>query len=814
MMQLSKKISVQTMKGTPMSRKTYTALAVATILTSTYTPAVNAQQNQADVEKISVIGSRLSVRTATETTAPVDIIGAEQLVATGITETARALQFLVPSFNFPTSSVTDGSDAVRPASLRGLSPDHTLVLVNGKRRHGSALVHLNGTMGRGSSNVDLNAIPVSAIKRVEILRDGAAAQYGSDAIAGVINIVLKDNNEGGAISLNSGQTYEGDGEQYKLSSDLGFRFTDKGFVNIAAEYHHKNYTNRAGADSRQQYPNGDPREATANHNTFRVGDAAYENLALFINSGYELEQGELYAFGGYSARETETAAFFRRPFQTTQVVPEIYPDGFLPIIAPETYDQSLTGGYKVTVSDWQLDFSANTGTSRYDYYVKNSLNASYGPDSPTSAYAGQLKNSEQNINFDASRAIGFINNSDLIVSTGLSYKHNNYQIGQGEELSYRNYGYQGKAGGIQSFPGFTPESEVDESRHNRGLYLELENQLTDQFNWGAAVRQEDYSDFGNNTSWKLAGRYQLTDEWAVRSTINSGFRAPSVQQLYFSSISSVVGANGVVTETGTFNNISPVVKALGQGRLKAETSDSISYGLTYQGDALSFTLDAYRIDIDDRVILTSNAVNRATYPIIDQLLGDSSAQAVRFFTNGLDTKTTGVESVVAYQFPAQDWGALKLTFSAQYNETDIKQIKIPALLEGLETVLLNYQEQVRQTKANPKHGANLGLTHQYGDFTTTVRLNYFGPYILAHNASSNVGDKEYSAKTLTDLTLNYAYTPELSFTLGVQNLFDTYPDEQPESVQASNGGVFKYPNTNAPFGFNGGYYYAEASYRF
>jgi iron complex outermembrane receptor protein len=802
------------MKGTPMSRKTYTALAVVTILTSTYTPAVTAQQNQADVEKISVIGSRLSVRTATETTAPVDIIGAEQLVATGITETARALQFLVPSFNFPTSSVTDGSDAVRPASLRGLSPDHTLVLVNGKRRHGSALVHLNGTMGRGSSNVDLNAIPVSAIKRVEILRDGAAAQYGSDAIAGVINIVLKDHNEGGAISLNSGQTYEGDGEQYKLSSDLGFRFADKGFVTIATEYHHKNYTNRAGADSRQQYPNGDPREATANHNTFRVGDAAYENLALFINSGYELEQGELYAFGGYSARETETAAFFRRPFQTTQVVPEIYPDGFLPIIAPETYDQSLTGGYKVTVSDWQLDFSANTGTSRYDYYVKNSLNASYGPDSPTSAYAGQLKNSEQNINFDASRAIGFINNSDLIVSTGLSYKHNNYQIGQGEELSYRNYGYQGKAGGIQSFPGFTPESEVDESRHNRGLYLELENQLTDQFNWGAAVRQEDYSDFGNNTSWKLAGRYQLTDEWAVRSTINSGFRAPSVQQLYFSSISSVVGANGVVTETGTFNNISPVVQALGQGSLKAETSDSISYGLTYQGDALSFTLDAYRIDIDDRVILTSNAVNRTTYPIIDQLLGDSTAQAVRFFTNGLDTKTTGVESVVAYQFPAQDWGALKLTFSAQYNETDIKQIKIPALLEGLETVLLNYQEQVRQTKANPKHGANLGLTHQYGDFTTTVRLNYFGPYILAHNASSNVGDKEYSAKTLTDLTLNYAYTPELSFTLGVQNLFDTYPDEQPESVQASNGGVFKYPNTNAPFGFNGGYYYAEASYRF
>jgi len=765
-------------------------------------------------EKISVIGSRLSVRTATETTAPVDIIGAEQLIATGINETARALQFLVPSFNFPTSSVTDGSDAVRPASLRGLSPDHTLVLVNGKRRHGSALIHLNGTMGRGSSNVDLNAIPVSAIKRIEILRDGAAAQYGSDAIAGVINIVLKDNVSGGDITLNSGQTFEGDGEQYKLSANQGFQFADNGFINWSGEYHHKNFTNRAGADSRQQYPDGDPREATANHQTFRVGEASFENLALFVNAGYEWEQLQWYLFAGYSNRDTETAAFFRRPIQTSQVIAEIYPDGFLPIIAPETIDQSLTTGLKGQWSDWTVDLSATTGTSRYDYFVHNSLNASFGPDSPTSAYAGQLKNTEQNLNLDASRSVDFFNDSELILSTGVSYRHNNYQIGQGEELSYRNYGYQGKAGGIQSFPGFTPESEVDESRHNTGVYLELENQLTAEFNWGAAIRQENYSDFGSNTSWKLAGRYQLSPQWALRSTLNSGFRAPSVQQLYYSSISSVVGANGVITETGTFNNISPVVRALGQGDLQAETSDSISYGLTYQGERISFTLDAYQIRIDDRVVLTSNAVNRNSYPIIDELLGDSSAQAVRFFTNGLDTKTQGVESVVAYQLPEQRWGSLKLTLSAQYNETDIEQIKIPALLQGLETVLLNYQEQVRQTKANPKYGATFAISHQYGDFTSTLRLNHFGPYTLAHNASSNVGDKQYSAKTLTDLALNYAYSPELSFSVGVQNLFDIYPDQQPESVQASNGGVFKYPNTNAPFGFNGGYYYAEASYRF
>lgn len=798
------------------------ALAISVALVGGYPLAVAAQQAalaqqenlNGNIEKIAVIGSRLSVRSATETTAPVDIINAEQLTATGITETARALQFLVPSFNFPSSSVTDGSDAVRPASLRGLSPDHTLVLINGKRRHGSALVHLNGTMGRGSSNVDLNAIPVSAIKRIEILRDGAAAQYGSDAIAGVINVVLKDNVEGGEIALNGGQTYQGDGEQYKISTNTGFRFSDAGFVNLSTEYHHKNFTNRAGADTRQQYPNGDPREATANRNTFRVGDAAYENLALFVNAGYELADSELYAFGGYSVRKTESAAFFRRPFQTTQVIPEIYPEGFLPKIAPETIDHSLTAGYRFNLADWQWDLSANSGTSRFDYYVRDSLNASFGPTSPTSAYAGQLKNSEQNLNLDASKAFAFINDSDVIVSVGVSYRNNTYQIGRGEELSYRNYGYQGKAGGIQSFPGFTPESEVDESRHNTGVYLELENQYNDKFTWGAAVRQENYSDFGSNTSWKLAGRYQLTDGWALRSTLNSGFRAPSVQQLYFTSISTVASADGTFTETGTFNNISPVVRSLGQGELKAETANSASLGLTYQGDAVTFTLDSYRIAIDDRVILTSNAVNRASYPIIDQLLGDSTAQAVRFFTNGLDTTTTGVEAVLAYQLPEQDYGRIRLSLSGQYSKTEIDAIKIPALLQGLETVLLNYQEQVRQTKANPKYSATAGITHQYGAFTTNLRLNYFGSYTLAHNATSSIGDKDYPGKTLTDLSVNYAYSPALSFTLGVQNLFDTYPDEQPLAVQANNGGVFKYPNTNAPFGFNGGYYYAEANWRF
>ncbi len=804
----------QTFAATAVRRGLVSSLVLGGLAVPAAAQQLAGAEKAAEPEKIAVIGSRLSVRTATETLVPVDIIDGKQLVDTGITETARALQFLVPSFNFPTSSVTDGSDAVRPASLRGLSPDHTLVLVNGKRRHGSALVHLNGTMGRGSSNVDLNAIPVSAIKRIEVLRDGAAAQYGSDAIAGVINIVLKDNNEGGEIALNSGQTFEGDGEQYKLSASKGFALGERGFTTVALEYHDKNFTNRAGLDTRQQYPNGDPREATARRDTFRVGDAAFENFAFLVNAGYQLDHGRLYAFGDFSNRNTTSAAFFRRPIQTTQNLPEIYPDGFLPKIAPDTADRALTLGYQTELADWVFDLSANSGTSQYDYYVKDSLNASFGPQSPTSAYAGQLKNSEQNLKFDASTSIGFVADSELLISTGLSYRHNSYQIKQGDEISWKNYGYKGNAGGFQSFPGFTPESEIDQSRHNTGVYLELENQLTDALNWAAAVRYEDYSDFGSNTSWKLAGRYQLTDSLALRAAANSGFRAPSVQQLYFTSLSSVVGGNGVITETGTFNNVSPVVKALGQGPLKAETSDSISYGLTYQQDALSLTLDGYQIKLEDRVILTSNAVNRASYPIINQLLGNSTAQAVRFFTNGLDTTTKGVEGVLAYQLPEYTWGKLRLSLSAQYNETSIDAVKIPSLLQGLESVLLNYQEQVRQTKANPKVGAALGINYQLDALTVNLRFNHFGPYTLAHNAANNSGDKEYGGKTLTDLSLSYRWDEQLTLSAGVQNLFDVYPDEQPASVQAANGGVFKYPNTNAPFGFNGGSYYAEATYRF
>jgi iron complex outermembrane receptor protein len=779
-------------------------------------PAV-AQQNKEDgIEKISVIGSRLSVRTATETASPVDIIDETQLAATGAIETAKALQLLVPSFNFPTSSVTDGSDAVRPASLRGLSPDHTLVLVNGKRRHGSALVHLNGTMGRGSSNVDLNAIPVAAIKRIEILRDGAAAQYGSDAIAGVINIVLKDQASGGSLNASTGQTFEGDGDYYKTSLNAALALGTDGFLNLTLEHQDKNNTNRAGLDPREQYNkiNGQPdrREAGFNRLNHQVGDAAYQHSAVFFNAGLQQGDTEWYSFGGFSSRDTQSSAFFRLPKDARNIA-EVYPDGFLPQIAPTSDDHSVTAGVKWPLLGWQLDFSAGTGRSTYAYYVNNSLNASVGPTSPSSAYAGQLKNQEQNYNLDASRRYSFINDSELVVSTGISRRQNNYRIEAGEELSWKNYGYQKKAGGIQGFGGFTPESTVNASRHNSAIYLELENALTDNLTWGSAARLEDYSDFGRESSFKLSGRYQLTDAWAVRATANDGFRAPSVQQLYFSNLSTLFVANpqtGVLvpTESGTFNNISAVTRAIGQGDLQPESARSVSAGITYQGDdGFSLTLDSYQIKLEDRIILTGS-VTRADSTTLNAVLGTSGANSVRFFTNAVDTTSRGVEAVLAYQWQTSGYGDFNSSLSLQYNDSDIDQIKVPALLDGLQAKLFDRVEQVRLTKANPAKAGVWSLGHQLGALKSSLRLNYFGPYTLGYAT----GDKEFAAKTTVDLTLGYAVTESFDVTLGASNLFDVYPDEQP-AVNSFNG-IFKYPNTNAPFGFNGGSYYLDLTYKF
>ncbi|RUO57790.1 TonB-dependent receptor plug domain-containing protein [Pseudidiomarina insulisalsae] len=793
-------------------------LALASVGAFSSSAAVAQQQEGAEVqaeERIQVIGSRLSMRTATDGTAPVDIISAEELSASGITETARALQYAVPSFNFPSSSITDGSDAVRPASLRGLSPDHTLVLVNGKRRHMSALVHLNGTTGRGSSNVDLNAIPISAIKRIEVLRDGAAALYGSDAIAGVINIVLKDQDEGGSLTANAGQTYEGDGEQYKLHGSTGFELGDNGHFTVAAEYHHKNKTNRAGLDPRQQYPlvDGelDPREATFDRLNHHVGDAEFENAAVFVNAAMQVGEGEFYAFGGVSDRSSQSGAFSRRALDNRNII-EIYPDGFLPLLSPETQDVSGYVGYRFEHSGWDVDASVGYGESEFQYRVENSLNASIGPSSQTEFDAGTLTTDELNVTLDFQRFFPFVNNSDLAVAFGVSYRENSYQIDAGEPASYINGGYQGRPAGSQGFTGFKPESEVDESRDNTGFYVEVENMLTADFQWGAAMRYEDYSDFGSNTSWKLSGRYDLNDQWALRATANTGFRAPSVQQLYFSNISTlfVDRGNGLQPEqSGTFNNISDVARALGVDGLEPEESQSFSAGLVFNGyEGFTLTIDAYQIAIDDRIILSGD-LSPADSPAVAEALAMSGADNARFFVNAVDTTTQGIDIVAAQEFNLDSLGSLRAQLAYGYNKTEIDDVNLPELLGGLEENLFDGVERTRMTRSVPRNNGSVVFTHSLGDLQSRVAFNYFGDYVLENNQGVQT---EFSGKWTTDISARYQLNEQMIVSAGVQNLFDVYPDKQRPASQFN--GIFMYPNTNAPFGFNGGYYYAEFTYNF
>lgn len=781
-------------------------------------PAVAQTQEENTVEaeeRIQVVGSRLSYRTATDGSAPVDIISGEDLAASGITETARALQYAVPSFNFPSSSVTDGSDAVRPASLRGLSPDHTLVLINGKRRHSSALVHLNGTTGRGSSNVDLNAIPISAIKRIEVLRDGAAALYGSDAIAGVINIVLKDQAEGGSVSVNGGQTFEGDGEQYKIHGNVGLPIGQAGSLTLAAEYHHKNKTNRAGLDPRQQYPlvNGDPdpREETFDRLSHHVGDASFENTAIFANLKVPTSgESMFYAFAGYSDRTSQSGAFYRLALDNRNLI-EVYPDGYLPLLTPETNDSSIVGGYQFKLGDWDVDVSAGYGRSEFQYRLENSLNASLGPSTPTEFDAGTLIMEETNASIDFQRFVPFANNSDLSIAFGVSYRENAYEIEAGEESSYINGGYANRPGGSQGFTGFMPESEVDESRDNIGAYVEFENMLTDRFQWGAAIRYEDYSDFGSNTSWKLSGRYDFNDNFALRATANTGFRAPSVQQIYFTNISTLfVNRNGelVPEQSGTFNNISPVAQALELGALQPEESQSFSMGLVWNGDNdLSLTVDAFRIAIDDRIILSSSLIPSDS-PAVADALAAAGADNARFFINAVDTTTTGVDVVLTKDIALQR-SDLRVQMAYGYNETEVDGVHLPQILDGLEDKLFDNVERTRMTRSVPRHSGVFSLTHRIQDFETRLAFNYFGDYVLENNAGLQT---KFGGKWITDLSVRYRITDQLNVSVGGQNLFDVYPDEQDPSNQFN--GIFIYPNTNAPFGFNGGYYYAELTYAF
>ncbi|WP_226470207.1 TonB-dependent receptor plug domain-containing protein [Luteimonas panaciterrae] len=793
----------------------------------------SAETKTTQLDTVEVVGSRARNRTAAEAPAPVDVISREQLQAAGVQEVGQALQMLEPSFNFSRTFVSDGTDILRPATLRALGPDQVLVLVNGKRRHQQALVNVQQTIGRGSAGTDINAIPITAIERVEVLRDGAAAQYGSDAISGVINIVLKRSTDTSG-SLEIGQTYKGDGEVIHGGINTGFALADDGFLNFTFEYRDRGETNRAGPDTLRVNP---PRV------TQRLGDADAKDAYLWLNGGLPIGKGELYWFGGYSKRKGDSSGFFRSAGDN-RTVPELYPDGFLPNILTTVEDTSLALGYRAPLGEsWNWDVSVNKGRNKFGFVESNSVNVSwwYEPkpgggiyaESPTSADTGTLQADQTTFNLDFRGPINWgIGEEPLYLATGVEYRKDDYKITPGDPVSYtygrtndRSIPILGQAGetaqpGMQGFPGFSPTEAVDDGRHNYAVYLDAETRLTKRFLIGAAVRFEDYSDFGNTTTGKLSLRFDATEKFAIRGTLATGFRAPGVQQLFYSQRSTNLDPSGVLVDTLTARQDSDVTRAFGIQPLKEEESVSGTLGVVFKpNENTTFTVDVFRIDIDDRIIFSSNIVPESgcvgpgdpNCPIAN-ILNPLGVGQVLFFTNAIDTKTQGIDIVGEHSMEFGEGSRLDLTALLHWNKTEVTKRKSQSAILPPDKLFDDTQVTLIEQGQPRAHHVLQGV-YTVGDWSFLARANYFGS---VSGEGFTPGIKQtWGGEWLGDIAIGYRFNDSLKLTIGANNVFDAYPDKWDPVKGAPFPQLgFKYGWETLPFGTNGGYYYAKLDFRF
>jgi len=781
--------------------------AITVVLAATAFQA--AAQSANTLDTVIVTGTRVSDRTVAESQSPIDIITPEILQSTGTSELATALSRALPSLNFPRPALVDGTSGVRPAQLRGLSPDQVLVLVNGKRRHTSAMINVSGSIGRGSSAVDINAIPMAAIERVEVLRDGASAQYGSDAISGVVNIVLKGSGEGGSLAIDHGQYSAGDGKNYQLSGDTGLTFgAGRGKLHLAGQVSQQDESNRAGP-YRGTTPN------TGNfpdigQTTFVVGDPRIDATAASANASFAFSDAVTgYANALLSNRDITSFAFYRSPNHSGQsaLLAQVYPDGFVPEIQQYSKDRSLVAGVKgTTANGWSWDISANHGENTLDFHTRNSINYSLGATSPDSFYDGTLKYTQDIINADLTRSLDWGLAYPATLSFGAEYRRETWEQNPGEPGSYSGSGAQG-------FAGFTPTNAVDEDRHSYAVYAGLEADLTDKFSAGLTGRYEDYSDFGDKFSGKLSARYAFTDTLALRATASTGFRAPSLAQQSYQAVTSTI-VNGAFVERGTFPAASAAAQALGSAPLKAETSTSYSVGLVLQPvDRLYVTVDAYQIDIDDRIALSSNITTSGNAAVADLLtsLGLPQVTAFSYFTNGLDTRTRGVDAVASYTLPFTA-SSLELTAAYSYNDTEVQAFaSSPAVFPqlGISQSLIGRDEIGRIEDSYPRDKSVLSGTWRSDHWELGLAATRYGKFTV-RNSATPLRDQTYGAKWVLDASASYKPTEDWTLTLGADNLLDEYPDHTAD-LQNSTWGMLPYSNYS-PFGFNGAYVYGRVKY--
>ncbi|WP_426039294.1 TonB-dependent receptor plug domain-containing protein [Brevundimonas sp. DC300-4] len=793
--------------------------------------AQTAPQEATAVDEIIVTGTRTVGRTRLDSVAPVDVISGEVLTRQGAgTELAAALAATAPAINFPRPAISDGSDHVRPATLRGLAPDQTLVLINGQRGHVAALVNVNGNLGRGSTAFDLNTIPAITLGSVEVLRDGASAQYGADAIAGVINLRLREAASGGGLTAVYGvydtqfDTARGshdrnDGEQISLSGWVGLPLFGDGFLTISGEVQERDPTNRSDYAAPGSVSNGSSTTVLG-----RFGDPKASAQSVWFNAGKPLENGwEGYAFGGYQHRDSESAAT-ARAFNNSNNVLAIYPNGFLPMIGAAIDDYNLFGGLKGEAGGIDWDFSAGYGRNELDYNVFNSLNASYGAASQTSFDAGGLAYDQLTVSIDGVKQVEANLFEPLNVAFGLEYRRESFEVHAGEPTSY-NRGPLAAGGGAQGFPGFQPANVVDEDRSNVSAYIDLEGRLSESVTIGAAARYEDYSDFGDTLTGKLSARWDANEHFALRGAISTGFKAPALQQQFFSYVATnlvttVVGGVPVTSlvQAGSFRVNDPVAIALGSAPLEPEHSTNFSGGFVLRNGGFELTVDAYRIDIADRIIysetlgLARPSQSAATTSATLALLASFGVTGARFFLNGVDTSTSGVDVVARYRTD-QDFGQFTFTGAANFNATEITALpEIPSTV-AIPTspgYLFDRANQLSFTDGTPRRKVVGSVDWSLGDFSATARATYYGSVLVPNNTSTL--DYQAGDATLIDLEGRYTFPIGVTAAVGVNNLTDEYPQFTPSALNGGTGSV-GFPSFS-PYGFNGRFLFARVSYNF
>ena len=862
---------------TKFNKRTALFLSMFAPLTIGFSSQTFAQDGTDEVEEVVVLGSRRAARSATDSAVPVDVISGDDFVNQGVTDLSTLLKNVVPSYNVGTQPISDAATLVRPANLRGLAPDHTLVLVNGKRRHRAAVISwLGNGVADGAQGPDISQIPAIALKQVAVLRDGAAAQYGSDAIAGVMNFTLKDASDGATFEARVGQYYEGDGTTYNMAGNIGLPFTDNGFVNLSFEYGESDDTDRS-------VQRRDARGIIAGYQAAGltpppIADPAQvwgqpiinDDIKLVYNMGVDLgDNKEFYAFGNYGSKEVDGGFFFRNPntrggvfsgdggatlligdvldaqdgvldgsagcpvVTVTNGVPdqaalaqvfadpncfsfqEMFPGGFTPRFGGQVDDFSTAVGVRGEMDNgWAYDVSGYFGRSFVDFTIYNTVNASLGPDTPTRFDPGAYEQVEKNFNVDLSKEFEVSSfYSGLNVAVGAEWRQEAFTIKTGDQASFEigPYAAQGFSSGSNGFSGFSNLAAGTFKRSNVAAYIDLEADVTENLLMGVAFRFEDFQDFGTTTNGKISGRYEFTDTFALRSAYSTGFRAPTPGQSNAFNVSTQINSAGELVNNGTIPSINPVAVSRGGKPLDAEESTNFTFGAVMNFGGLDVTVDYFAVDLDNRITLSQD--NSLSQAEIDALLasgitGASNLRNFRFFTNGFDTETRGIDIVATYGMEIGN-GNTDFTLSFNHTETEVVRVDTYTNPDGTSGTLLGGERILEQERGLPETRWNFSANHIVGDWRFLGRLNHNSGYYGTDN-NIFVGDN-----VTLDVEMAYTFNDNYSLTVGAQNVTDEYPDEifgtYNGEIDLGSGSGSQY-DQNSPIGFGGGFYYIKFTY--